>query len=104
MTVLAADVCSDSMNQVIAQLGCTRSEADPFLYYKWTDEGPIMCLSWVDDCFITGPEGAALKLKMDMMTTVDCDDGGELKECVGCQIDQDREARKEQTRNDLCNK
>jgi hypothetical protein len=48
----------------------------------------------VDDCFITGPKGAALKFTMDMMTTVDCDDGGELKEYVGCKIDQDREARK----------
>jgi hypothetical protein len=79
--------------EIIAQLGCTRSDADPCLYCKWTEEGLVMCLSWVDDCFITGPKGAALKLKMDMMTNVDCDDGGELKEYVGCKIDQDREAR-----------
>jgi hypothetical protein len=79
--------------EIIAQLGCTKSDEDPCLYYK-SDEGLVMCLSWVDDCFITGPKGAALELKMDMMTTVDCDDGGELKEYVGCKIDQDREARK----------
>jgi hypothetical protein len=80
--------------EIITQLGCTRSDADPCLYHKWTDEGLVMCLSWVDDCFITGPKDAALKLKMDMMAMVDCDDGGELKEYVGCKIDHDREARR----------
>ena len=52
-----------------------------------------MCLSWVDDCFITGPKEAALKLKQDMMCAADCDDGGELIEYVGCKIEHDREAR-----------
>jgi hypothetical protein len=80
--------------EIIAQLGCTRSDADPCLYFKWTDEGLVMCLSWVDDCFITGPKEAALKLKQDMMAAVDCDDGGELKEFVRCKIDHDKAARK----------
>jgi hypothetical protein len=89
----AAFRCWEYLLEIIAQLGCTRSDADPCLYYKWTEELLVMCLSWVDDCFITGPQEAALKLKMDKMTTVDCDDGGELKENVGYKIDQDREAR-----------
>ena len=47
-------------------------------------------MSWVDDCFITGPDEELLKLKTEIMEAVDCGDGGELAEHVGCKIDHDK--------------
>jgi len=47
-------------------------------------------MSWVDDCFLTGPEEELLKLKDEIMAAVDCDDGGDLKEYVGCKVDYDK--------------
>jgi hypothetical protein len=44
----------------------------------------------VDDCFITGPQDELLEFEKEMIQKLDCDDGGELKEFVGCKIDYDR--------------
>jgi hypothetical protein len=44
----------------------------------------------VDDCFITGPEIEVTKFKEELMSAVDCDDGGEINEYVGCRINYDR--------------
>ena len=76
---------------IVKQLQHQRSKADPCLYYRWTDTGALLLwMSWVDDCFITGPETELLKLKHEIMDAVDCDDGGELSKYVGCKIDQDK--------------
>jgi hypothetical protein len=67
---------------------CKRSKPDPCLYYKWTETGAfLLWISWVDDCFLTGPTSELLKLKSDILSQVECDDGGELEEFVGCKID-----------------
>jgi hypothetical protein len=76
---------------VVRKLNFKRSKADPCLYFRWTDEDALLLwFSWVDDCFITGPETELLEFKKDMMQKLDCEDGGELKEFVGCKIDYDR--------------
>jgi len=76
---------------IVKQLQHQRSKADPCLYYGWTDIGALLLwMSWVDDCFITGPETELLKLKREIMDAVDCDDGGELSEYVGCNIDHNK--------------
>ena len=69
-----------------------RSKADPCLYFKWTELGLILWLSWVDDCLVAGKEQGVLKAKASMMKLFDCDDVGPLKEYVGCKIDYDQEA------------
>ena len=50
-------------------------------------------MSWVDDCFLTGRDPELSVLKEELMNAVDCDDGGEITEYVGCKIDIDKEAR-----------
>jgi hypothetical protein len=76
---------------IVRRLGCTRSNADPCLYYQWTSAGSLLLwLSWVDDCLILGPEADVMKLKREIMELVECDDGGEIKEFVGCKIDINR--------------
>jgi hypothetical protein len=76
---------------IVRCLQFTRSKADPCLYFKWTDAGSLLLwFSWVDDCFITGPTSELLKAKGKIMSKVECDDGGEIREFVGCKIDIDR--------------
>jgi hypothetical protein len=76
---------------IVHCLKYSRSKADPCLYYKWTDKGALLLwLSWVDDCFLTGPTAELLQSKEDIMSRIDCEDGGEVKEFVGCKIDYDR--------------
>jgi hypothetical protein len=72
----------------------SRSKADPCLYFKWTETGALLLwFSWVDDCIVNGSEAEILKAKSETMSQVDCEDGGELKEFVGCKIDHDRSQR-----------
>ncbi len=76
---------------IVHKLHHKQSKADPCLYFHWTDTGALLIwFSWVDDCFITGPEDELLKLKQEIMDTIDCDDGGELTKYVGCKINHDK--------------
>jgi hypothetical protein len=50
----------------------------------------VLWFSWVDDCFITGPVEDLTNLKNEIMSKMDCDDGGEVKEFVGCKIEYNR--------------
>jgi hypothetical protein len=68
--------------EIVGHLQCSRSKADPCLYFRWTDT-PLLWFSWVDDCFITGPTEELLELKGNIM---DCDDSGKIKEFVPTQL------------------
>jgi hypothetical protein len=46
--------------------------------------------------FITGPTSELLTAKKEIMERVECDDGGEVQEFVGCKIDIDDRRRKMQ--------
>jgi hypothetical protein len=79
------------LQTIVKDIGCKRSKADPCLYYKWTATGTlVLWFSWVDDCFITGSVEDLTNLKKEIMSMVDCDDGGEAKEFVGCKIEYNR--------------
>ena len=71
-----------------------RSTADPCLYYKWTEYGVIIWISWVDDCLITGTKDAVVHAKKQMMEQFDCDEIGEMKEYIGCKIDRTEDSIK----------
>jgi hypothetical protein len=76
---------------IVHKLECQRSKADPCLYFKWTENGKLLLwFSWVDDCFMTGPKEDLFKFKAGVMNAVECDDGGEIKEFVGCKVDINR--------------
>ena len=48
-------------------------------------------MSWVDDLLACGPDQNKLKPELDAMDDqFECEDGGELKEYVGCKIEYDR--------------
>ena len=67
-----------------------RCKGDPCLYFKWVNEFLIMWMSWVDDCFVCGPEGEVRKAKLEMGKEFDCEDLGALEEYVGCKIDYNK--------------
>ena len=64
-----------------------KSWADPCLYYKWTDDGLVLWLSWIDDCLCVGSEKNVNDSKNEMSRRFDCDDVGEVKEYLGCKVD-----------------
>jgi hypothetical protein len=75
---------------IVHHVQFSRSKADPCLYFRWTESGALLLwFSWVDDCIVTGSEEEMLQAKHEIMFHVDCEDGGEMKEFVGCKIDHD---------------
>ncbi len=64
-----------------------QSNADPCLYYKWTENGLALMVSWIDNNLIVRNEKVAEETKAKLMDRFDCSDEGELKEFVGNKID-----------------
>ena len=56
---------------------------DPCLYYKWTEQGLDIAVSWIDDNLIVGNEANVAQTKADQMDQFDCKDCGELNERLG---------------------
>ena len=69
-------------------MGYERSKADPCLYYKWTDNGLVLWVSWIDDCLVVGSKKGVEIAKKQMLDRFDCDDVGNMDEYVGCKIDR----------------
>jgi len=92
-TKQAAIVFWRLVNKVMKNMNFTRSTTDPCLFYKWTDEGLVVWLIWVDDCLCIGPEKACKQAVADMKSRFDCDDVGELAEYVGCKVTHNKVAR-----------
>jgi len=68
-----------------------RSCVDPCLFYRWKEGQLYIWMSWVDDLLACGPDQNKLKPELDAMDDqFECEDGGELKEYVGCKIEYDR--------------
>jgi hypothetical protein len=82
---LWTETVSFPLLDIFIHLQCSRSKADPCLYFRWTDT-PLLWFSWVDDCFITGPTEELLELKGNITKEVDCDDSGKIKEFVPTQL------------------
>ena len=68
------------------KMGFERSRADPCLYYNWSDDGLVVWLSWIDDCFCLGSKEAVMRSKKKLMSELDYSDEGELNEYVWCKI------------------
>jgi hypothetical protein len=68
-----------------------RSKADPCLHFKWTVQGLIIWISWVDDFLVCGGKNSVMEAKDMMAKIFDCEDVGEMNEYVGCKIERDLE-------------
>jgi Reverse transcriptase (RNA-dependent DNA polymerase) len=75
--------------EVMKHLGMKRSNADPCLYYKWTNSGLLFWASWVDDFLGAGQKQDVIDSKEGIKSQMDCEDAGELVEYIGCKLDKD---------------
>jgi hypothetical protein len=80
--------------QCFKDMKYARSGADPCMYFKWTNKGLVIWLSWIDDCLVFGPEGEMRKEKKEFQERFECDDVGDVNEYVGCKVNQDEESIK----------
>ena len=69
-------------------MGFQKSKIDPCLYHKWTEEGLVLWVSWVDDCLVVGPKEAMEKAKEEFQQRFDCDDVGGMDEYIGCKLER----------------
>ena len=72
--------------KAMRSMGFKRSTADPCLYYKWTTDGLVMTVSWIDDNMIIGCKKAVLDAKVELMKRFECEDCGEMSEYLRCKI------------------
>ena len=54
-------------------MGFKRSDSDPCLYFKNTDNGLVIWISWVDDCLLVGHQDEVKKYHKMMNEYFDCD-------------------------------
>jgi hypothetical protein len=74
-------------------MGFKRSDSDSCLYFKVTDNGLVIWISWVDDCLLVGHQDEVKKYHAKMNEYFDCNNVGELREYVGCKIERKIEKR-----------
>ena len=65
-----------------------RNQADPFLYFRWVKGELVICIPWLDDCLLAGPNKRTQLAKIKMMSLVECEEMGEMKEYIGCKIER----------------
>ena len=84
------------INSILAgELGFTRSDSDPCLYVKQTDEGVMMIALYVDDLLIAAKTKSQTSwIKKMLSDRFDMKDLGEAKVCLGLEITRDRQQRK----------
>jgi Reverse transcriptase (RNA-dependent DNA polymerase) len=46
----AASTFWSELLKALNEIGFERSNTDPCLYFKWSEESICICLLWVDDC------------------------------------------------------
>ena len=74
------------LKKTMQRIGCKRSLADPCLYYSW-GTSLTLWLSWIDDCMYCGKSNEINESKKNLMSKLDCEDMGDLKEYVGCKLE-----------------
>ena len=66
----------DRIDSFLTSLGFTNSKADSNLYYKFEEGNPVMLLLYVDDLFLTGPDGLIADTKRKLATEFEMKDLG----------------------------
>ena len=68
-----------------------QSQADPCLYFAWSDNVVVILVAWVDDVMILGPPNMVEQAQQDLDKAFTCKCKGELTEYVGSKLDLYRE-------------
>ncbi len=67
------------------------SQADPCLYFAWSDNVLVVLVAWVDDVMILGPPNMVEQAQRDLESAFMCKCKGELTEYVGSKLTPSRD-------------
>jgi hypothetical protein len=74
------------IDSFLMSLGFTKSKADPNLYYKVEDSGPVILLLYVDDLFLTGNEKLIVECKRNLASEFEMKDLGMMHYFLGLEV------------------
>jgi hypothetical protein len=76
----------DRIDSFLMSLGFTKSKADPNLYFKIVDDGPVILLLYVDDLFLTGEEKLITDCKKKLAAEFEMKDLGPMHYFLGLEV------------------
>ena len=68
-----------------------QSQADPCLYFAWSDNALVVLVAWVHDVMILGPPNIVEQAQQDLVRSFTCKCEGELTEYVGSKLTLSRD-------------
>jgi hypothetical protein len=74
------------IDSFLMNLGFTKSKADPNLYYKVKDSGPVILLLYVDDLFLTGDKKLITECKRNLASEFEMKDLGMMHYFLGLEV------------------
>ena len=74
-------------------MGFEKSKADPCLYWKRTENGLLVWLSWIDGYLCVVHEVDVQKARAELLRRFKCDDIGDIEEYLGYEVERCREKR-----------
>jgi hypothetical protein len=74
----------------LISLGFTKSKADPNLYYKIGDSGPVILFLYMDDMFLTGNEKLIVECKKNIASKFEIKDLGMMHYFLGLEVCRNR--------------
>jgi hypothetical protein len=72
-------------------MGFKLSKADPCLFYKWSREGLILWVKWIDDCLVLGPVKAVKAARTQMTDIFHCDVLSNMDKYIGCKLEHNEQ-------------
>jgi hypothetical protein len=78
------------IDRFMMSLGFTKNKADPNLYYKVEDSGPVIFLLYVDDLFLTGNENFIIECKRNLASEFKMKDLGMMHYFLGLDVAETR--------------
>jgi hypothetical protein len=74
------------IDSFLMSLGFTKGKADPNLYYKVEDNGPVILLLYVDDLFLKGTRSSLLSAKRKIASEFEMKDLGMMHYFLGLEV------------------
>jgi len=76
----------ERIDSYLMKLGFTRSEVDPNLYFKVTDDKPLILVLYVEDLFLTGADPLIHECKREMASEFEMKDLGLMHYFLGLEV------------------
>jgi hypothetical protein len=80
------------IDSFLMNLGFTKGSADPNLYFKVVDDGPVIVMLYVDDLFLTGVENLISECKIKLVVDFEMKDLRMMHYFLGLEVWQRKDA------------